>query len=314
MGLYLITGGCGFIGSHLADALIARGDRVRVLDDLSSGYRENLPEGVELVLGDVADGEAVRAAMAGVQGCWHLAAIASVARSNEEWLVTHRINQTGSIQVFDAARSAGPGRTSVPVVYASSAAVYGDNPHIPLAETAKTHPLTAYGADKLGSEFHAGVATRVHGVPTVGFRFFNVFGKRQDPASPYSGVISIFADKILKHHPITIFGDGEQTRDFVHVEDVVRFLLAGMARGRDNPEIYNVCTGRQISLNQLVQYMFQEAGHQVPIVFSSPRPGDIRHSLGDSTFGANNLGLCAAQDMAGGLRELLSYMRSGCRR
>ncbi|MBF0145146.1 MAG: NAD-dependent epimerase/dehydratase family protein [Magnetococcales bacterium] len=305
MALYLITGGCGFIGSHLADALVARGDRVRVLDDLSTGSRENLPEGVELRVGDVADGEAVRDAMSGVAGCWHLAAIASVARSNEEWLWTHRVNQTGSVQVFDAARRAGPQGTPIPVVFASSAAVYGDNPHLPLAEHAATRPLTAYGADKLGSELHAAVATRVHGVPTVGFRFFNVYGRRQDPRSPYSGVISIFAGKILARQPLTIFGDGSQTRDFVHVSDVVHFLLAGMGRGRDNPEIYNVCTGRQTSVNQLVRFMLQEAGYPVPVAHAPPRAGDIRHSLGDPTMATRNLGLIANHDMAAGLGDLL---------
>ncbi|HIJ83600.1 MAG: NAD-dependent epimerase/dehydratase [Magnetococcales bacterium] len=311
MAFYLITGGCGFIGSHLADALVARGDGVRVLDDLSTGHRENLPPGVELVVGDVADGAVVRRAMEGVDGCWHLAAIASVARSTEEWVHTHRINQTGSVQVFEAARHAGPGNRPVAVVYASSAAVFGDNPHIPLSETSATRPLTAYGADKLGSELHAGVATWVHGVPTVGLRFFNVFGPRQDPASPYSGVISIFAGRILKHQPVTIFGDGEQTRDFIYVKDVVRFLLAGMGRGRDNPEVYNVCTGRPTTLNQLVKLMFQEVGYHVPIVFAGPRTGDIRHSVGDPTAGMQSLGLTARHGVAGGLGELLAYLAAG---
>ncbi|MBF0139476.1 MAG: NAD-dependent epimerase/dehydratase family protein [Magnetococcales bacterium] len=311
MALYLVTGGCGFIGSHLTDALVARGDRVRVLDDLSTGRRENLPDGVEVLLGDVADAGAVAQAMTGVSGCWHLAAVASVARSTEEWVNTHRTNQTGSIQVFNAARHAGPGRTPIPVVYASSAAVYGDNPHIPLAETCQPRPLTAYGADKLGSELHAAVATRVHGVPTVGLRFFNVFGPRQDPHSPYSGVISIFAAKILAGQPITIFGDGEQTRDFIHVSDVVHFLLAGMGRGRDNPEVYNVCTGRQTSLNRLVAILLKESGTKVPIIYSSPRPGDIRHSLGDPQFAINALERVARQDMAAGLGSLLSYLSSG---
>lgn len=310
MALYLVTGGCGFIGSHLADALVARGDRVRVLDDLSTGHESNLPEGVELLVGDVVDENAVAQAMAGVSGCWHLAAVASVARSNEEWVNTHRTNQTGSVQIFNAARFAGPGRTPVPVVYASSAAVYGDNPHIPLAETSQTHPLTAYGADKLGSELHAAVATRVHGVPTVGLRFFNVFGPRQDPHSPYSGVISIFAAKILAGQPITIFGDGGQTRDFVHVSDVVHFLLAGMGRGRDNPEVYNVCTGRQTSLNRLVEILFQESGTQVPVVYTSPRPGDIRHSLGDPQSASSALEQVARLDRTVGLGGLLSFLRS----
>ena len=171
MATYLVTGGAGFIGSHLVDALLARGDGVRVLDDLSTGKRQNLPAGVELLLGDVADLALTKQAMAGCAGCFHLAAVASVQRGNEDWLGTHRSNQTGSIAVFEAARGADAGRP-VPVVYASSAAVYGDNAELPLKEEAQTRPLSAYGADKLGSELHARVASLVHGVPTVGLRFF----------------------------------------------------------------------------------------------------------------------------------------------
>src|ERR1700760_1292517 len=153
MALYLVTGGAGFIGSHLVDALLARGDRVRVLDDLSTGKRENLDSRAVLTVGDVADAEAVAKAMDGVDGCFHLAAIASVELGNRDWLGTHRTNLTGAITVFDAARRAQPGRT-VPVVYASSAAIYGDNPDLPLAETAAPRPMSAYGADKLGCELH----------------------------------------------------------------------------------------------------------------------------------------------------------------
>jgi len=195
MALYLVTGGCGFIGSHLVDELIRRGHLVRILDDLSTGQLSNVPIGTEVIRGDVADPETVAKVMQGTDGCFHLAAIASVERGNLDWLGTHRTNLTGAIAVFDAA-----GRTSrsgpVPVVYASSAAVYGDNPATPLGEEAATRPLSAYGADKLGCELHAFVAGKVHGVPTCGLRFFNVYGPRQDPRSPYSGVISIFCERL----------------------------------------------------------------------------------------------------------------------
>ncbi|MGH7152360.1 MAG: NAD-dependent epimerase/dehydratase family protein, partial [Acetobacteraceae bacterium] len=186
MATWLVTGGAGFIGSHLCDALLRRGDAVRVLDDLSTGKRENLPAGAELMIGDIADPAAVERALAGVDGCFHLAAIASVARGIDDWLGTHCTNLTGTITVFDAVR-----RHPVPVIYASSAAVYGDCPAQPLTERAPTAPLSAYGADKLGCELHARVARQVHGITTVGLRFFNVYGPRQDPDSPYSGVISI---------------------------------------------------------------------------------------------------------------------------
>ena len=223
---FLVTGGAGFIGSHLADALLAAGAAVRVLDDFSTGRRENLDPRCEVCVGDVADPEAVRTAFAGVDGCFHLAAIASVARGNEDWRGTHRTNQTGTVTVLEAARDAG----RMPVVYASSAAVYGDLAGAVARETSPCVPLTAYGADKLGSELHARVAHRVHGVPTLGLRFFNVYGPRQDPASPYSGVVSIFAARLARGETLSVHGDGRQTRDFVFVADVVAHLRAAMAR------------------------------------------------------------------------------------
>jgi UDP-glucose 4-epimerase len=247
MPLYLVTGGAGFIGSHLVDALLARGDRVRVLDDLSTGKRENLDPRAALMVGDVADAALVASAMDDVDGCFHLAAVASVERGNRDWLGTHRTNLTGAITIFDAARrakSTGP----IPVVYASSAAVYGDTPDLPLAETAATRPLSAYGADKLGCELHGRVAHRVHGVRAIGCRFFNVYGPRQDPGSPYSGVISIFFDRIGRGQGVTIFGDGGQTRDFIYVADVVAALMAAMRRHDAQASAFNVCTGRTTSV------------------------------------------------------------------
>ena len=223
MRTYLVTGGAGFIGSHLTDALLAAGHRVRVLDDLSTGRVDNIDHRAAFLEGDIADARAVRRAMDGVDGCFHLAAIASVARGNEEWLGTHRTNLTGAITVFDAARE---GR--IPVVYASSAAVYGDvGDRIP-REDFLPMPRTAYGADKLGCEHHGRVAHLVHGVPTLGLRFFNVYGPRQDPLSPYSGVISIFARLTAEAGELTVHGDGQQTRDFVYVGDVVAHLIAAM--------------------------------------------------------------------------------------
>ena len=224
MATILVTGGCGFIGSHLCGALRARGDTVRVLDDLSTGSAANLAPGAKLLLGDVNQPLALREAMAGVDACFHLAAIASVERGVTEWLATHRTNLSATIAVMDAARVAG-----VPVVYASSAAVYGQQAALPLDETARPAPLSAYGADKLGCEQHAKVAGHVHGLPTMGLRFFNVFGPRQDPSSPYSGVISIFCDRLRQGLPVRLYGDGGQTRDFIYVGDVVAALLQALA-------------------------------------------------------------------------------------
>ena len=215
---YLVTGGAGFIGSHLCEALVARGDSVRVIDDLSTGHRHNLPPGVPLIVGDVADPDAVARAMEGVDGCFHLAAIASVEQGVTDWLGTHRANLTGTITVFDAIRRQG---SRIPVVYASSAAVYGDAAHRADRRNRPCPPLSAYGADKYRCELHARVASHVHGIPTVGLRFFNVYGPRQDPKSPYSGVISIFCERISAGQPITSSATASQTRDFVYVGDVV---------------------------------------------------------------------------------------------
>jgi UDP-glucose 4-epimerase len=302
---YLVTGGAGFIGSHLVDALLGNGHDVVVLDDLSTGKRSNLPEDARLVVGDVADDAAVGHAMAGVDGCFHLAAVASVQRSNEDWLGTHRTNQTGTIAVLDAARAANDGR-QIPVVYASSAAVYGDVAEMPISETAPTRPLTAYGADKLGSELHARVASVVHGVPTTGMRFFNVYGPRQDPRSPYSGVISVFADCVLTGRRIGIHGDGSQTRDFIFVGDVVEHLLAAMATSTAQARIFNVCTGNATSILHLARTMMKAAGRSFEIRHGPERADDIRASVGDPSRAVAGLGLRASTPLPEGLCSLLT--------
>ena len=304
MSTYLVTGGAGFIGSHLCDALTRRGDTVRVLDDLSTGRRSNLAPGATLIEGDVADPAAVAAAMDGVDGCFHLAAIASVEKGITDWLGTHRANLTGTIAVFDAIRRQG---RKIPVVYASSAAVYGDAP-VPIAETAPKAPLSAYGADKFGCEFHARVASHVHGIPNVGLRFFNVYGPRQDPKSPYSGVISIFCERIAAGLPISIFGDGQQTRDFVYVTDVIRALLAAMALKPADSPVFNVCTGIPTSVAGLADLIAELAGKPLRAHTKPPRAGEIRHSLGQMEAAVRVLGTRARVALRTGLAEVLAWM------
>jgi UDP-glucose 4-epimerase len=307
VGGFLITGGAGFIGSHLADALLAAGNRVRVLDDFSTGRRANLDPRCEVVTGDVTDPATVRAALAGMRGCFHLAAIASVARGNEDWLGTHRINQTGTIAVLQAARDAG----QLPVVYASSAAVYGDLGGQAAREALRPAPLTAYGADKLGSELHANVAWRVHGVPTFGLRFFNVYGPRQDAGSPYSGVVSIFAARIGAGAPLTIHGEGTQTRDFVFVADAVAHLIAAMRRRMESggAEVLNVCTGRGTSVLELAQVLARLHGRPPRLLHGPARAGDIARSVGDPAAAIESLGLAANTPLAEGLAATLAWLQ-----
>ena len=311
MAHYLVTGGSGFIGSHLADALIAAEHGVRILDDLSTGTRDNVPAGAELVVGDVADRPTVENAMRGVDGVFHLAAIASVQRCTEDWAGAHRVNLDGAIHVFDAARTA-RNRAPVPVVYASSAAVYGSNPNTPHLETTKPEPLSAYGADKLGCELHGRVATQVFGIPTTGLRFFNVYGPRQDPTSPYSGVISIFAKRLIADETLTIFGDGDQVRDFIYVGDVVKALVAAMAAlaGAAHPEaeIYNICTGRATSIRNLAEMIGALNGRPPRLTFVPPRAGDMRVSVGNGDRAARALGVRETTDLREGLAITLAAL------
>lgn len=301
---YLVTGGCGFIGSHLVDALLAAGHNVRILDNLSTGDAARRPASAELKVGDVSDPTIVADAMRGMHGCFHLAAVASVERGNQDWLGTHRTNLTGTIAVFDAARSKGAAG-DIPVVYASSAAVYGDSTALPLAETGTTRPLSAYGADKLGSEQHALVAGHIHGVPTCGLRLFNIYGPRQDPKSPYSGVISIFAGRMRAGEPVTIFGDGAQARDFVYVADVVRAFMLGMGKASTGGNVFNVCSGQHTSIRQLATLIASLLGIEAEPKFASARSGDIRESIGDPSKARSQLGFETKVDLRTGLRMTL---------
>lgn len=312
MASYLVTGGCGFIGSHLCSALLARGHRVRVLDDLSTGHPGNLAPGAELVVGDIADHLVMRDAMAGMDGCFHLAAIASVERGVRDWIGTHRTNLSGTVVIFEAARCESKARgRPVPVVYASSAAVYGDPASLPVDEAAQPRPLSAYGADKLGCELHARAGGEVHGLHTAGLRFFNVFGPRQDPRSPYSGVVSIFCSRLARREPLDIHGDGGQTRDFVHVADVVAALTAALERAGPDGPVLNVCTGRATSVRELAALLGLAWGVVPEVRHGPPRAGEIRHSVGSRARLAARLGLRATMPLQDGLVDLVAWFRAG---
>jgi len=302
MARYLVTGGCGFIGSHLVELLLASGHDVRILDDLSTGLRDNAPPQADLVQADVADAAAVKAAMRDVNGCFHLAAIASVERTVREWAGSHRTNLTGTINVLDAAA-----RSNVPVVYVSSAAVYGAATDMPLSEDSSTAPISAYGADKLGCELHARVASLVHGVPTVGVRPFNVYGPRQLASSPYAGVISVFARLLLEGRPLTICGDGEQVRDFIYVGDVVRALCLAMDRSSARPQVFCLCTGRPTAILELARTMAELVGVRPRIVHVPARRADIRTSFGSPLRAARILGFSANVELRAGLAKTLEW-------
>ncbi len=275
---YLITGGAGFIGSHLSDYLIGLGHSVTVLDNLSTGRRSNLPARVELIEGDISNSKDLDALMARVDGCFHLAAVASVQQYKDGWAEVAKVNLYGSIRVLEAAARAG-----VPVVYASSAAIYGDNTDRPLCEASVPKPISGYGADKLATEYHAAALRGGLGLNSTGLRFFNVYGPRQAPDSPYSGVISIFLSRLAAAQSITVFGDGEQARDFVYVSDVAATLARAMAwTTAGNCGVFNICRGEATTLNTLIGVLGDVLGVTPQVSYAEARTGDIRMSIGAS--------------------------------
>ncbi|AZC40277.1 NAD-dependent epimerase/dehydratase family protein [Pseudomonas chlororaphis] len=277
-GPILITGGAGFIGSHLTDALLAKGYSVRILDDLSTGKPGNLPldnPRVELIEGDVADAALVAQAMSGCRAVAHLAAVASVQASVDDPVRTHQSNFIGTLNVCEAMRQAGVKR----VLFASSAAVYGNNGEgESIDEDTPKAPLTPYASDKLASEYYLDFYRRQHGLEPAIFRFFNIFGPRQDPSSPYSGVISIFCERAQKGLPITVFGDGEQTRDFMYVEDLVDVLVQSLEMPHLEVGAVNIGLNQATTLKQLLEALGEVVGQLPPISYGPARSGDIRHS------------------------------------
>lgn len=304
----LITGGAGFIGSHLAHALVAQGQTVRVLDNFSTGSRANLAGcAVDIIEGDVTDWPTVCRAVEGCDLAFHQAALVSPSRSMAYPALNHAVNVTGTFHVFEAARQAGLRR----VVYASTAAVYGQRPGLPKRETDPTAPLTPYGAAKVMNETEASVYNQAYGLECIGLRYMNVYGPRQDPESPYSGVLSIFCQAVVRGQGVTILGDGEQTRDFVFVDDVVTALLA-MTEGPFSAEnsLMNVGCGVAVSLNQVVALLGELVGRPVPVTYAAERPGDIRHSCADITRLVQVTGFRPQTDLRAGLTATLNWLRT----
>lgn len=308
MRTFLVTGGAGFIGSHIAEALVRRGDRVRVLDNLSTGHRSNLDacQGkAELIVGDLTDPAAVARAVAGVDCIFHEAALASVPRSVEAPLDTHAACVTGTLTLLDAARRAGVRR----LVYAASSSAYGDRPTSPKRETDLPAPISPYGAAKLAAELYCHAFTATYGFETVALRYFNVFGPRQDPDSPYSAVIPLFLTALLAGKRPTVYGDGGQSRDFTFVANVVHGnLLAADAPGAAG-RVFNVANGRSTSLLSLLDQLNRLLGTTIEPIHAPPRAGDIRESLADISAAREVLGYEPQVDFEEGLKRSVGYYR-----
>ena len=308
MSWYLVTGGAGFIGSHLVEELARRGERVRVADNLSTGKRANLAHvsGVELLEGDLAMLEFARQAVDGVEYVLHQAAIPSVPRSVSDPVTSNRSNIDATLNVLVAAREAGVRR----VVYAGSSSAYGDTPTLPKREDMPPSPLSPYALQKLVGEQYARLFTSLYGLETVTIRYFNVFGPRQDPSSPYSGVISLFIKALIEGHRPTIYGDGEQTRDFTYVANVVDGVLRACRAPGASGRVINVATGGRISLNELLATLSRIIGAPVDPVHAPPRQGDVRDSQADISCARTLLEYEPAIGFEEGLRYTVSWYRS----
>jgi len=315
MALYLVTGGAGFIGSHIATALAERGDRVRVLDDLATGQRANLEAlnpgavgsgaEVELLEGSITDEAAVREACRGVDGVFHEAAQVSVPQSVEDPIGSYEVNVTGTLRVLEAARGAGVER----FVFAASSAAYGNCTKLPKVETMLPEPVSPYASGKVAGEHLLRVFGETHGMKTVSLRYFNIFGPRQADDSPYTGVIAIFAKALLEGRQATIFGDGEQTRDFTFVQNVVRANLAAIGADLEPGAVVNVGTGRSITINELYRAMAEEAGMPAEPIHAAPRAGDVLHSVASTERARAWLGYEVEIDWRAGMSETIGWYR-----
>ncbi len=308
MAHFLVTGGAGFIGSHLAEELLRRGHRVRVADSLITGKRSNLDHlsSFEFLEGDLADLPFAQRAVDGCDYVLHQAAIPSVPRSVKDPLASNRANVDATLNVLVASRDAGVRR----VVFAGSSSVYGDSPTLPKHEAMSPNPLSPYALQKSIGEQYLQLFTRLYGLQTVSIRYFNVFGPRQDPSSPYSGVISVFATALLQNRPPTIFGDGEQTRDFTYVANVVDGVLRACEAPAANGRVINVATGGRISLNRLFETMRQLIGSDVRPVYADVRAGDVRDSQADIQLARQILGYEPIVSFEDGLKKTVDWYRS----
>jgi UDP-glucose 4-epimerase len=310
MGRYLVTGGAGFIGSSISRALIARGDRVRIIDNFSSGKRENLADfadKIELIEGDILDDAALGRAIEGVEVVFHEAAIPSVPKSMAEPIENHAANATGTLKVLDRAKRAGVRR----VVYAASSAAYGDEPTLPKIETMAPEPISPYGGSKLAGEYYMQIYARAYGLETVCLRYFNVFGPRQDPQSEYAAVIPKFITMALAGKQPRIFGDGTQSRDFCHIDNIIEanFKAASGDARAISGRVFNIGCGQAIDLNHVVALIGDLLGRKIEPFHAEERAGDIKHSWADISAARTRLGYSAGVSFAEGLRRTLEWYK-----
>jgi nucleoside-diphosphate-sugar epimerase len=316
---YLVTGGAGFIGSNIVEHLLRKGEKVRVLDNFSTGRRDNLlfdvSHTVEVIEGDIRDVETCRNAVRGADYVIHQAALASVPKSVEDPLVANDINATGTLNLLVASRDAGVKR----LIYASSSSIYGDEADsgenaetvAANAESMKPNPLSPYAASKLTGEYYCGLFSRLYGFETVSLRYFNVFGRRQDPASEYAAVIPKFIQALLENRSPVIYGDGQQTRDFTHVDDIVKANLgACFARREALGRAFNIACGRRYSLLDLLRELQAITGKRLEPNFADARKGDVRHSMADITLARTILGFTPETSFREGLEKTVQWYKN----
>ena len=306
----LVTGGAGFIGSHLAEALAAQGHEVRVLDDFSSGRAANLAgfrDQLDVLEGDLRDGALIARAVEGTEVVFHEAAVPSVPRSVAEPLRTNDVNVNGTLGLLEAAREAGVRR----VVFAASSSAYGDTPVLPKVETMPPTPLSPYALQKLAGEQYCKLYHELYGLETVALRYFNVFGPRQNPESEYAAVIPRFVTACLSGKAPTVYGDGEQTRDFTYIADVVQANLCAAAAEGASGRVFNVAGGGRTSLNELLGHIQSLCGASVEAAYLPARAGDVRDSQADTQLAREGLGFRAATSIEEGLAETVAYFQSG---
>ena len=308
MSLCLVTGGGGFIGGHVARGLLQRGHRVRVLDDFSTGRRENITDiesDIELIVGDIRDVEAVNRAVAGTEAVFHLAARASVPRSVEQPQQAHDINVTGTLNLLVAARDAGTRR----FVYSASSSAYGDTPTLPKIEDMTPQPLSPYAVSKLAAEHYCSCFACCYGLETISLRYFNVFGPRQDPNSQYAAVIPAFVTRMVGEQQPIIFGDGEQSRDFCFIENVIDANMRGFEAEKVAGEVVNIACSERTTLNEIVHLINTHLGTDIQPEYQAPRVGDVRHSLADVSAARRVIGYEPQIMFAEGLQRSIEWYK-----